>query len=133
MAETDPLAAEIAGIRERASQITGDHDPAECIADLGGPCSGHDAERLADAVERVLARHQPRTVTVREMCLRHASGAWDGVRTVGQQFDACPDCTKREQVECTGCNPLCPDDNRWPCEDVRVITRELLAKEATDG
>ena len=48
------LAAELAGIRDRASQITGDHDVAVCIADLGGPCSGHDAERLADVVGAVL-------------------------------------------------------------------------------
>ena len=53
--DPDLLAAELAGIRERAAQITGDHDVAVCIADLGGPCSGHDAERLADAVEAVLA------------------------------------------------------------------------------
>jgi hypothetical protein len=57
MATPDPLAAEIAGIRDRASQITGDHDVAVCIADLGGPCSGHDAERLADVAEAVLAIH----------------------------------------------------------------------------
>jgi hypothetical protein len=55
MADPDPLAAELAGIRDRASQITDDHDVAVCIADLGGPCSGHDAERLAAAVERVSA------------------------------------------------------------------------------
>jgi hypothetical protein len=53
--DPDPLAAELAGIRDRAAQITGDHDPADCIGDLGGPCSGHDAERLADVVEAVLA------------------------------------------------------------------------------
>jgi hypothetical protein len=52
--DRDPLAAELAGIRDRASQITHDHDVAECIADLGGPCSGHDAERLADVVEAAL-------------------------------------------------------------------------------
>lgn len=56
MPDPGPLAAELAAIRERASQITDDHDVAVCIADLGGPCSGHDAERLADVVERVLAR-----------------------------------------------------------------------------
>jgi hypothetical protein len=73
----------------------------------------HWAPRLVAAVEAVLARHQPKTVTVRQLCLRHASGGWDGVRTVGQQFGACPDCTEREQVTCTGCDPICPDDNAW--------------------
>jgi hypothetical protein len=55
--DPDPLAAELAAVRDRAAQITGDHDPADCIGDLGGPCSGHDAERLADAVEAGLDGH----------------------------------------------------------------------------
>lgn len=53
----DRLAAELAGIRERASQLTDDgHDTALCTADLGGPCTGHDAERLADATEAMLTQ-----------------------------------------------------------------------------
>ena len=74
----DPLATEIAGIRERASQITAAHDPAECIADLGGPCSGHDAERLADAVEALqdaLHRHQHKLTDSRGDCC--AGCLWD--------------------------------------------------------
>ena len=48
------LAAELAAIRRRADQITCDHEDGDC--QLGGEtCTGHDAERLADAVERVLA------------------------------------------------------------------------------
>jgi hypothetical protein len=95
--------------------------------------SGADFSRLLAAVEAVLERHQPKTVPVHWMCHRHASGGWDGVRTVGQQFDACPDCVKREQVTCTGCNPECPDDNLWEkCPERAAITRELLSKES-DG
>jgi len=52
---THPLAAELAAIREMASQITRDgHTEAECVADLGHTCTGHDAERLADVAEVAL-------------------------------------------------------------------------------
>jgi hypothetical protein len=54
MPDPDPLAAELAAIRRRADQITGDHEVADDIADLGAPCTGHDAERLADVVGAVL-------------------------------------------------------------------------------
>lgn len=58
MAETpDPLAGELATIKERASQITDEHGPGDCDLN-GGPCTGHDAERLAAAVEAVLAQAQ---------------------------------------------------------------------------
>jgi hypothetical protein len=136
--DPDPLAAELAGIRERASQITDDHDVADCIADLGGPCSGHDAERLADVVEAVLGRHQPKTVTVREMCAAHGWGTKAGhsvpLGDFRAEVDACPDCVKREQVTCTGCNPECPDDNLWEkCPERAAITSKLLSEGATGG
>ena len=102
-----PLAAELAGIRERASQITGDHDPAECIADLGGPCSGHDAERLADVAEALLAPHVP--------------------VDRGRVTPCCEGCEK----ECCASPADC---HEWiECPVRETITRELLGKEATDA
>jgi hypothetical protein len=50
------LAVELAGIRRRAEQLTGDHNPDGC--DLNGEtCTGHDAERLLEAVEQVIRYH----------------------------------------------------------------------------
>jgi len=52
----EPVATRLVEIRKMASQITDDgHVPAECTADLGAPCTGHDAERVAGVVEAVLA------------------------------------------------------------------------------
>jgi hypothetical protein len=133
--ETDRLAAYLAEVRERAATLG---EPGAAYRSLIGRAQGLDSAadvpRLLGAVEAVLARHQPKTVTVRQLCLRHASGGWDGVRTVGQQFGACPDCTEREQVTCTGCDPICPDDNAWEkCPERAAITRELLTKEEGHG
>lgn len=53
----DLLAAELAAIRERAEQITSEHDEDDC--DLNGDtCTGHDAERLLDLVGDLLAIHR---------------------------------------------------------------------------
>lgn len=52
---TDRITAELGTIREMAAQITGDHAIADCTADLGARCTGHDAQRLADAIDAVLA------------------------------------------------------------------------------
>lgn len=49
------LAAELGTIREMADQLTGDgHTVAECTGDLSNRCTGHDAERMADVLERLL-------------------------------------------------------------------------------
>ncbi len=47
------LAAELVAIRERAEQITDDHDEDDC--DLNGArCTGHDAVRLLDGYEELI-------------------------------------------------------------------------------
>jgi hypothetical protein len=48
------LDAILAGMRERAGQITGDHDEGDDRDLDGDTCTGHDAERLIDVVEAVL-------------------------------------------------------------------------------
>jgi hypothetical protein len=138
MPETpDPVAAELAAIEDRLehavklAETFGEH------ADLR-EFAAKDAPRLLGAVGAVLVRHQPKTVTVREMCSAHAWGTKAGhsvsLAKFRDEVDACPDCTSREQVECTGCNPECPDDNVWEnCPERAGITAKLLGKEESDG
>jgi hypothetical protein len=97
-----------------------------------------DRDRLLRALGEVLKRHQPKTVTVREMCSAHGWGTKAGHSVPLGEFqaevDACPDCVKREQVECTGCNPLCPDDNLWEkCPERAAITSKLLSEGRANG
>jgi hypothetical protein len=123
--DPDPLAAELAGIRDRAAQITGDHDPADCIGDLGGPCSGHDAERLADVAEAVLALHQrSRFVLLGALCKGHAvCRDFSITSNEADHVGDCPDCSATVSVSCT-CGY--PDLER--CPHRLAIARELLGK-----
>ena len=95
-----------------------------------------DLRKALAALRAVLKRHQPKTVTVREMCGAHAWGTKAG-RSVPlgdfrAEVDACPDCVKREQVTCTGCSPECPDDNLWEkCPERTAIAGELLSEEGS--
>lgn len=134
----DTLAAELAAIRETASQITRDgHDEAECSADLGRRCTGHDAERLLAAVEAVLARHNPvpavRLVPCQEH--KHWRGPLIGVPEFGQEFETenlrvrrtCPSCQVFDEPYCRSClndDGGCQD---WPCKEYQAIAAELLA------
>lgn len=135
---TDRLAAELAAIRQRSERPVPDvgslpisHDGVRCLMESAG-----DVPRLLAAVERVLARHQRNTVTVRRVCLFHSlPGARrsDDPLLVAQWraiVDACSDCVQVQQVTCSGCDPVCPDDNTWPCPDVRDITSALLGEDS---
>lgn len=57
MADVDRVGAELIAMRERAEQITTEHDEGDCDLN-GGPCTGHDAIRLINAVEAVRERHR---------------------------------------------------------------------------
>src|SRR5258708_30583845 len=130
-ADTDKLQAELASIRVRAEQITDEHDEADC--DLNGEtCTGHDAVRLLEAVGAILARHVPKTVTVRHLCGTHAPKGYPGRPATPNQVDACPDCTTTERSSCAACDPVCTDDNSWPCADVEVIASALLGENSIE-
>ncbi len=95
-----------------------------------------DVPRLLAAVDAVLARHVPRTVTVRNLCPAHSTS--DQLRRMTSReeravIDACPDCRREQVTECAGCDPACPDGNAWPCADVRAITRELPGGQEDPG
>jgi len=82
-----------------------------------------DTPRLLAAVDAVLARHVPKTVTVTRLCGAHH-------RIV---IPDCPDCVKRQVTTCAACDPVCPDDNTWPCADYLAISRALTGEDGTDG
>ncbi len=129
---TDPLAAELAAIREMADQITGDgHIEEECGGDLGRTCTGHDAERLARAVEAVLAPHQAgRFVVLGRLCKAHSShGHFSITATEAAQIPACPDCSASVYVSCAGCGPQMALDQ---CPTRLAITTELLRGNSGD-
>ena len=117
MPDTD-LSAALDGMRRRARQITDEHAADDCDLD-GETCTGHDAELLLAAVDAVLARHVPKTVTVTRLCGAHH-------RIV---LPDCPDCVKRQVTTCAACDPFCPDDNTWPCADYLAISRALTGED----
>jgi hypothetical protein len=130
MAEPDP-AAWVAASRDRLEQ-----DILRLALTEASVASGvhGDLRRALKALDAVLKRHQPKTVTVREMCGAHAWGTKAGRSVPLGEFqaevDACTDCTSRLQVECTGCNPECPDDSLWEkCPERAAIAGELLSEE----
>ena len=101
----DALAAALAeiAVRERHSHLVGD-----CYL-----------PRLLAAVDAVLARHVPKTVTVTRLCGAHH-------RIV---IPDCPDCVKRQVTTCAACDPVCPDDNTWPCANYQAISRALTGED----
>jgi len=125
----DPVAAELTAIRERSEHMRSRYGHVGGLLALAG--AKDDVPRLLAAVEAVLAFHQPKTVTVRRFCGPHASLARIAEVT-GAEIVACPDCSDNEVVTCTGCDPVCPDDNFWPCATVRAITTELLGEGEAD-
>jgi hypothetical protein len=92
-----------------------------------------DVERLLAAVDAVLGRHVPKTLAVRHVCKRHGAMGWPGRPASPEQIDVCPDCTLVERKACAACDPVCPDDNEWPCADYLAISRALLGEESPDA
>lgn len=87
-----------------------------------------DTTRLLAMANAILVLHQPKTVVVRTLCGAHDLhdlGSAEGQAAV----NGCPDCAEHERVACAECDPICPDDNIWPCKTVRVIIEKLLGKE----
>lgn len=89
MADADRLTAELTRILTRARDLTDEHSPEDCRADLDGDtCSGHDAERMVAAFEQVLkladgwdsspdARTRSCAAALRETVTRHLIGGGD--------------------------------------------------------
>lgn len=117
MAETDQLTAALAEVRERVDQSRYASAIAPHIA------SAADVPRLLAALDALLARHVPKTVSVTHLCGGHRRIIVEG----------CPDCTTTVHKVCAACDPACPDDNLWPCQDVQAITRALLPEDDTSG
>jgi hypothetical protein len=88
VADTDPLAAELAAIRRRAEQITGEHDADSC--DLNGEtCTGHDAERLLagyDALLKLATGWAAESAKIwASIELQDCDGASAGFRAIGAE------------------------------------------------
>ena len=124
MPDADNLTSALDAIRDRRARST------SCVSardlpdgDNRSAASAADVPRLLAAVDAVLARHVPKTVTVTRLCGAHH-------RIV---IPDCPDCVKRQVTTCAACDPFCPDDNTWPCADYLAISRELTGEDGTDG
>lgn len=70
------------------------------------------AEQAEAAVERLKARHQPRTATQLIRCERH-SKSWSGNH---EMFKDCPDC-REEQIQVCSNITCCG----WPCDDFLAL------------
>lgn len=118
----DPLAAELAAIRER-SEVSSCHHGRLVTAHA---ISAHDVPRLLAAVGRVLALHQPgRFVVLGAVCEKHEPYASFSITsTEAQHLKDCPDCPATVSVSCT-CGY--PDLDR--CPHRVAITDELLSKD----
>jgi hypothetical protein len=78
----------------------------------------------------VLERHvrRDRPVIVTTLCAQHRHvlrGDAEGVRRTGE-IRGCPDCTVTEKYVCARCRHECPDDDEWPCAEVRAVVAALL-------
>jgi hypothetical protein len=75
----------------------------------------------------VLDRHIRRTVITTATCPRHH---WP-VRGLTQALArdairACPNCKVTERYVCSGCRHECPDDDEWPCTEIRAVVAALI-------
>jgi hypothetical protein len=123
MPDTD-LTSALDAIRDRRARSTSYVSARDLPdGDNRSAASAADVPRLLAAVDAVLARHVPKTVTVTRLCGAHH-------RIV---IPDCPDCVKRQVTTCAACDPVCPDDNTWPCADYLAISRELTGEDGTDG
>ena len=116
----DALTSALDAIRER-QKLAGSPDPFDRYGrgDAEIRLRLDDVPRLLAAVEAVLARHVPKTVTVTRLCGAHH-------RIV---IPDCPDCVKRQVTTCAACDPVCPDDNTWPCANYQAISRALTGED----
>jgi hypothetical protein len=109
------LSATLSGIKERAAH-------ADRVLKSGGNFSEaaarsqRDVPSLVAAVEAVLKFHTRRLVKTRNICAAHGPFGDDEGYSA-----ACPDCTITEHYTCASCRHICPDDDEWPCENVRAI------------
>jgi hypothetical protein len=81
----------------------------------------------AGALERHVRRDRP--VMVTEVCAAH-SATWThwrfGEADRRATIRACADCTVTEKYVCARCRHECPDDDEWPCAEVRAVAEVLL-------
>jgi hypothetical protein len=125
--DPDPLAAELTAICDRAEEMRSRDVWVRVKA------AEADRDRLLGALGEVLKRHLPKTVTIRELCESHEAVAPIRLLTPAE-LDACLYCESHQQVECTGCDPLCPDDNLWEkCPEREAITSKLLGEGENRG
>jgi hypothetical protein len=133
------LAAALAGIRDRSERPV----PGVSALPVSNPAvrsfmeSAADVPRLLAAVEAMLGHHVPRAVTVHRTCFIHRRGsAFRRGVSVSQwkaEVEACVDCSRVDVTQCAACDPVCPDDNVWPCADVKAISAALLGEDAEDS
>jgi hypothetical protein len=136
----DPVAATLAGIRERQalaadaslgfSRMNERHDALIKVA-------YEDTPRLLAVVEAALKLHARQDKPVRswdQPCDAHLKAI--GTLRLGDRPGAfgairdCPDCRYTEYYVCSHCT--CPNDT-WPCPTVEAIRTALLGEEAGDG
>ena len=117
---TEPTVSAVAHLLDKLQKIR-QHD--------GEPVSG-----MAEALAEILRSHQPKPVTVRHYCSRHSFLARRGLDDVlSDELSICSGCIVAQQMMCTGCNPLCPDDNVWPCRYVHIIAKAIPSVAVTGG
>jgi hypothetical protein len=75
----------------------------------------------------VLERHvrQGKPVITTALCAQHAR-ACRSASTLRRVTECCPGCTVTEKYVCTRCRHECPDDDEWPCAEIRSIVTALL-------
>jgi hypothetical protein len=123
--DTDP-AALVAAIRDRNEAYI--KSMAFTEATVREMPSG-DLRKALAAVEAVLQRHQPKPRTTVHPCPEHSIWA-PLAEIIGPDTRRnCPDCRYAESIACAACDPVCPDDNVWPCKDVQAISRALLGED----
>jgi hypothetical protein len=77
----------------------------------------------------VLERHvrRDRPVIMTTLCGRHRWATRGITQALARPaIQACPDCTVTEKYVCARCRHECPDDDEWPCAEVRAVVAALL-------
>jgi hypothetical protein len=107
---------------------TGNHESCDNCPYPFCSVHGHLAHLLA-MTNALLVLHQPKTVIVRTLCGAHDAHSLSTAEGRAA-VNTCPDCTEHERIACAECDPICPDDNIYPCETVQLIVAKLVGKES---
>lgn len=131
MADSDPLAAELAAIRERSETARDAGLLSPTAASTAVAESAEDVPRLLAAVEDVRKVHARSSKPTRYWSPCDIHDGNTAIAWVRDVIEACPNCSHSDRYTCTGCRNLCPDDDVWPCPTVAAITAALTGEDGT--